>query len=61
MNWKRLDPLESTDVHDLRFVLGLAHGIQAVAILGPLQAHAIDIFAGKLCAEGACHLFANHA
>ena len=38
---KRLDPFEGADVDDVRLALGLAYGIQAVAVLGPLEARRI--------------------
>ena len=43
------------------FVLGLAHGVQAVAVLGPFESNAFDVFAGDPSGEGAGHFLSNHA
>ena len=56
-----LDPFERTDVNHKCLVLGHANGVQSIAVLGPLEAEALDIFTGNSRGEGADHFLADHA
>jgi len=58
---QRLDPLQHADVDDLGLSFGFADGVQAIAVLGPLEADAFDIIASEPRVKWADHFLADRA